>query len=69
MRLAVDYCWNHLNLSRISLIVFGTNERALHLYMTLGFEREGLLRNAVFINGQWTDLVLMGLLHPSRMKQ
>jgi len=37
--------------------------------MTLGFEREGLLRNAVFINGQWTDLVLMGLLHPSRMKQ
>ena len=31
MRLAVDYCWNHLNLSRISLIVFGTNERALHL--------------------------------------
>ncbi|MGC1548906.1 MAG: GNAT family protein [Rhodanobacter sp.] len=69
MHLAVDYCWNHLNLSRIGLIVFGTNERAIKLYTTLGFEKEGLLRRAVFIHGQWTDLMLMGLLHPSRVTQ
>jgi RimJ/RimL family protein N-acetyltransferase len=68
MTLAVDYCWNHLNLSRMGLTVFETNERAIKLYMALGFEQEGLLRRAVFIDGQWIDLVLMSLLHPSRMK-
>jgi RimJ/RimL family protein N-acetyltransferase len=66
MALAVDYCWNHLNLSRIGLTVFETNERAIKLYLALGFEQEGLLRRAVFIDGRWVDLVLMSLLHPSR---
>lgn len=66
MGLTIDYCWNHLNLSRIGLIVFETNERAIKIYTALGFEKEGLIRRAVFTDGQWIDLVLMGLLHPSR---
>jgi len=67
LELAVAYCWNHLNLSRISLAVFATNERALGIYTALGFEKEGVLRRAVFIDGRWVDLVAMGLLHPSRL--
>jgi ribosomal-protein-alanine N-acetyltransferase len=66
MALAVAYCWSHLNLSRIGLVAFETNERAIKLYTGLGFEKEGLQRRAVFIDGQWVDLVLMSLLHPSR---
>ena len=66
LKLAITYCWNHLNLSRISLVAFETNDRAIRLYSSLGFEREGLVRRAVFIDGRWLDLVLMGLLHPSR---
>ena len=38
LRLAIAYCWNHLNLSRIGLTVFGTNPRAVGLYSSLGFE-------------------------------
>ena len=68
MRLAMHYCWNHLNLSRITLVVFATNVGAIRLYANLGFVTEGLLRQAVFIDGAWVDLVLMGLLHPSRIK-
>jgi RimJ/RimL family protein N-acetyltransferase len=66
LRLAIDYCWNHLNLSRISLLAFSNNERAIRLYGRFGFEHEGRLRKAVFIDGHWLDLITMGLLHPSR---
>jgi len=69
LRIAVDYCWNHLNLSRLGLTVFATNERAIKLYESLGFDREGLLRDAVFIDGSWLDVVVMGRLHPSRSSQ
>jgi RimJ/RimL family protein N-acetyltransferase len=68
-RLAIDYCWNHLNLGRIGLTVFKTHERALRVYSSLGFETEGLLRRAFFIDGQWVDIVLMSMLHPSRVNR
>jgi len=67
LRLAIDYCWKHLNLSRIQLGVYGTNERAMRLYESFGFEIEGRLRKSLFIDGQWIDFVLMGLLHPRRV--
>lgn len=66
LELAISYCWNHLNLSRIGLAVFATNEAALRLYSSFGFQSEGRLRRAFFIDGAWTDCVLMGLLRPSR---
>jgi RimJ/RimL family protein N-acetyltransferase len=66
LRLAVDYCWGQLNLSRLTLSVFGGNEAALSLYRALGFQQEGVQERALFIDGQWVDLVMMALLHPSR---
>lgn len=66
LRLAIDYCWNDLNLTRLSLTVFAHNDRAEALYERLGFQREGVFRHALFIGGQWIDLVAMALLHPSR---
>jgi RimJ/RimL family protein N-acetyltransferase len=66
LALAVTYCWNHLNLSRIGLAVFGTNDRAVRLYSAFGFEVEGRMRRALFIDGQWIDLIPMALLHPDR---
>jgi RimJ/RimL family protein N-acetyltransferase len=66
LRLTVNYCWNHLNLSRIEMAVFESNQRAIKLYSTFGFAVEGVQRQALFIDGQWLNVVLMGLLHPSR---
>lgn len=66
LNLAVRYCWNDLNLGRLALSVFAGNDRALSLYQSLGFREEGRLRQARFIDGQWIDVVLMGLLHPDR---
>jgi len=66
LRLALAYCWNHLNLNRVQLIVFKTNARAIGAYRAAGFRKEGHLRKAVFIDGAWTDLVVMGALRPAR---
>ncbi len=51
-----------LNLHRIYLHVFATNARAITAYEKCGFSREGLLRDAAFIDGSWVDVVVMGKL-------
>lgn len=51
-----------LNLHRIYLHVFDGNLRAINAYRRCGFVREGLLKQAAFIDGQWVDVVVMGLL-------
>ncbi len=64
--LALNFCWKHLNLKRIQLIAFRHNERALSAYTACGFEREGILREAVYIDGEWVDLVVMASLKPAK---
>jgi RimJ/RimL family protein N-acetyltransferase len=47
---------------QIELGVFADNERALHLYESLGFERWGVTKNAFrLIDGECIDEILMGL--------
>ena len=67
VRLAIDYCWLHLNLTRVTLSVHATNAPAIALYESLGFETEGLLRRSLFIDGDWVDLRLMALMQPNRL--
>ncbi len=62
LRLTVDYCWSHLNLQRLGLAVFDGNKPAVAVYETAGFEREGLLKRAVYADGQWIDVILMAKL-------
>jgi RimJ/RimL family protein N-acetyltransferase len=66
LRLAVGYCWNDLNLNRIQLLVFKHNQRAVAAYRAAGFKKEGLLRKAAFIDGEWVNLVLMASLRPAK---
>jgi Acetyltransferase (GNAT) domain len=51
-----------LNLHRIYLYALAYNTRALHLYEKLGFRREGRLEAAIYKNGEYHDLVVMGYL-------
>ena len=67
--LALDFCWNHLNLNRAQLVVFKHNQRAIGAHRAVGFKKEGLLRKAAFIDGDWVDLILMAALRPSRKSQ
>jgi ribosomal protein S18 acetylase RimI-like enzyme len=48
--------------TRIELSVRQNNENAIALYKRIGFVTEGFLRNGVKINGDYENLILMGLL-------
>jgi putative acetyltransferase len=56
----LDLADNWLGLVRVELDVFAGNDRAIRLYESLGFQREGLKRKDVFRNGRYEDVVVMG---------
>lgn len=60
--LALDYAWRTLNLHRVSLTTLAHNARAIASYRQAGFEEEGRLRQASFIDGKWCDLTIMAAL-------
>jgi RimJ/RimL family protein N-acetyltransferase len=62
MRLLLQHGFNTLNLNRIFLRVFQTNPRAIRSYEKAGFVQEGRLRQAEFIDGSYTDVLLMSVL-------
>jgi RimJ/RimL family protein N-acetyltransferase len=49
-------------MERIELEVFASNTRAVALYESLGFRREGLKRRARKLDGEYDDDVVMGLI-------
>src|SRR3954470_19103422 len=55
--LALGYAFGHLNLHRVTCEVFADNVAALSLYGRLGFRREGVLRQHVFKDGAYRDVV------------
>jgi len=61
-RLLVDYGFQQLNLHRISSSAFAFNERSIRFHEKIGFQKEGRLRQAIFKNGQYHDLMLFGIL-------
>jgi RimJ/RimL family protein N-acetyltransferase len=65
LTLALDYCWRHLNLNRVGLIVFRNNPRAVSVYKAAGFRTEGRLKRLFFIDGAWVDVLLMAAFRPS----
>jgi len=65
MQAAIDLADNWLNLTRLELEVYSDNETAVHLYERFGFEREGLMRQHAFRNGQYVDSLMMARLRKS----
>jgi RimJ/RimL family protein N-acetyltransferase len=62
VRLLLAHAFNDLGLHRVGLEVFPSNEPAIRAYEKAGFRREGVLREAALIDGERTDIVVMGAL-------
>lgn len=62
MRLMVDYGFRQLKLHRISLGVYAFNPRAIHVYEKIGFKQEGVLRDALYWEGEYVDEIIMSIL-------
>lgn len=57
----VDYGLDVVGLHRISLEVVDFNTRAQRVYEKVGFHAEGLLRDAWYWDGEWSDVVVMAI--------
>ena len=63
-RLALEYGFHVLKLHKIILRVYAENRIALRSYEKNGFQREGYLRDEVFTQGRYHDMILMGIIAP-----
>lgn len=58
--------FNELNLHKVSLCVFLFNKRAIKCYRKCGFKEEGILREHVFKEGKYQDLLVMSLINKNK---
>jgi ribosomal protein S18 acetylase RimI-like enzyme len=59
---ATEWAFRHANLHRVGIEAFAWNEGAWKLYQRLGFVMEGRTRECVWYDGQWCDVVSLGML-------
>lgn len=63
IELLVSYAFNQLNLHRISSRAYCFNTKSIKMHFKLGAQLEGILREAVFKNGCYRDVLCFGILH------
>jgi RimJ/RimL family protein N-acetyltransferase len=62
----LDYLFDQMGIHRLSLVTLETNNAGLGLYNKLGFVREGIMKDAIFREGKFQDLIIMRLLKNER---
>lgn len=62
-RLALRFTFGELKLNRLQLEVFSHNIRGIRAYEKVGFKREGVLRQSLFLSNRYSDEIVMGMLH------
>jgi RimJ/RimL family protein N-acetyltransferase len=69
METLLDYTFKTLNLNRIQLRVYDFNSRAISSYNKIGFVKEGRMRKAFFIKGEYHDIIFMSILQDEWTKK
>lgn len=62
LKTLLRFLFGEMNLHRVYLYVHDYNERAIDFYKKIGFAQEGVLRDAVFTEGRFCDILLMSIL-------
>ena len=62
IQLLVHYAFHYRNMHKVYLEVHAKNERAYKAYQAVGFVQEGRLRQQVWSDGAYDDLIQMGIL-------
>ncbi len=57
-----NFAFETLNLHRLELEVFSFNQRAQKAYLKAGFQKEGILRDAIMDGEEYADLIIMAIL-------
>ena len=69
MRMLLDIIFKHRGFHRAELMTLATNDQAIKCFKKCGFREEGISREAVYFDGKYHDLILMGLLKEEYMSR
>ncbi len=61
--LMINYAFEYLELHKVMLRVYAENKRAIKSYEKAGFKKEAYLKDDVFVQGEFKDIVLMAIIH------
>lgn len=61
-KLILEYTFNHLNLNKLYCEVLEKNTKVINLHKKNGFKEEGRLREHIYKNGEYVDVVVLALL-------
>ncbi|MGI6449619.1 MAG: GNAT family N-acetyltransferase [Desulfitobacteriia bacterium] len=64
LSLFINYLFRQWNFRRLTAETWQNNTRALSCYQKLGFKIEGNMREAYYIDGNYYDALVLGLLKP-----
>ncbi|MBV6685447.1 GNAT family N-acetyltransferase [Bacillus sp. JRC01] len=62
INIVLSFVFNHLTLTRLQLEVFSHNTRGIRAYEKVGFVKEGVLRQSLYYNEQYSDEIIMAIL-------
>lgn len=62
LRLVLEWLFSEQNAHRVTLETYETNKRALRFFEKVGFKQEGVIREAVYIDGEYSNIISFGLL-------
>ena len=62
--LAKNIAFDILNLHTLKLEVIEDNKVVINLHKKLGFKEEGRLKDFVYKDGKWKDVIIMGIMNP-----
>jgi diamine N-acetyltransferase len=65
IRALLDIAWRQLELHKVWLIVRRDNRDAQAMYLKLGFDFEGVLKDEYCVNDRYFDMVRMSILCPT----
>jgi len=63
LKQAVEYAFNELGLTSLSLTVLPSNQRAIQAYERVGFRKTGLTVAWLLPSGEYVDMLVMELSH------
>lgn len=61
---ALKLAFEMVSLHTLKLEVLEDNQKAIKLYKKLGFSEEGRLRQFIFKDAKWKDVIVMGIINP-----
>lgn len=66
VKLVLKFAFETLNLHRIEAFIAPENAKSIRVVEKVGFKREGLMRELLYINGKWVDHYMYALLEHER---